>query len=196
MSLIDDQPLAADPSVDISEAPTVADFDFGAWLEGVRPTRRAVRLYARADLIGRMEEIAGEAGDAEKSGDTDALDALVDEMETLRETFDESARWFVVEARSPEWVDDFHRVRAHDINVKKGEPGERQKQQILLAQLAEQIVSPSGVTAEALAVMLDRSAGELNKLIVAMTFANQQVSDSAGVLKLDFSSLRPAVTPG
>lgn len=188
------QPL--DSSIDITVAPTVTDFDFGAWLEGVRPTRRAVRLYARADLIGRMEEIAGEAGEAEKRGDTDAMEAFVDEMESLREAFDASARWFVVEARSPEWVDDFHRVRARDMGIKKGEPGERQKQQILLEQLAEQIVTPSGVTAEALAVMLDRSAGELNKLIVAMTFANQQVADSAGVLKLDFSSRRPAVTPG
>ena len=177
-------------------APTVDDFDFQDWLEGVRPTRRAVRLYARADLIGRMEEIAGEAADAEKLGDSDTLAGLVDEMETLRETFDASARWFVVEARSPEWEDDFHRVRARDMGIKKGEPGERQQQQILLEQLAEQIVTPSGVTAEALAVMLDRAAGELNKLIVAMTFANQQVADSAGVLKLDFSSRRPAVTPG
>ena len=188
------QPL--DSSIDITVAPTVDDFDFQDWLEGVRPTRRAVRLYARADLIGRMEEIAGEAADAEKLGDSDALAGLVDEMETLRETFDASAHWFVVEARSPEWVDDFHRIRARDMGVRKGEPGERQKQQILLEQLAEQIVTPSGVTAEALAVMLDRSAGELNKLIVAMTFANQQVADSAGVLKLDFSSRRPAVTPG
>lgn len=56
-------------------------------------------------------------------------------------------------------------------------------------------MTPTGVTAEALAVMLDRAAGEVNKLIVAMTFANQQVADSAGVLKLDFSSRRPAVTP-
>ena len=196
MSAIDDQPLASDPSVDIFEAPTVTDFDFQSWLEGVRPTRRAVRLYARADLIGRMEEVAGEAADAEKLGDSDALAGLVDEMETLRETFDASARWFVVEARSPEWVDDFHRIRARDMGIKKGEPGERQKQQILLEQLAEQIVTPTGVTAEALAVMLDRAAGEVNKLIVAMTFANQQVADSAGVLKLDFSSRRPAVTPG
>ena len=188
------QPL--DSSIDITVAPTVDDFDFQDWLEGVRPTRRAVRLYARADLIGRMEEIAGEAADAEKLGDSDALAGLVDEMETLRETFDASAHWFVVEARSPEWVDDFHRIRARDMGVRKGEPGERQKQQILLEQLAEQIVTPTGVTAEALAVMLDRSAGELNKLIVAMTFANQQVADSAGVLKLDFSSRRPAVTPG
>ena len=188
------QPL--DSSIDITVAPTVDDFDFQSWLEGVRPTRRAVRLYARADLIGRMEEIAGEAAEAEKRGDSDALEALVDEMESLREAFDASARWFVVEARSPEWVDDFHRVRARDMGIKKGEPGERQKQQILLEQLAEQIVTPTGVTAEALAVMLDRAAGEVNKLIVAMTFANQQVADSAGVLKLDFSSRRPAVTPG
>lgn len=188
------QPL--DSSIDITVAPTVDDFDFQSWLEGVRPTRRAVRLYARADLIGRMEEIAGEAAEAENRGDSDALEALVDEMESLREAFDASARWFVVEARSPEWVDDFHRVRARDMGIKKGEPGERQKQQILLEQLAEQIVTPTGVTAEALAVMLDRAAGEVNKLIVAMTFANQQVADSAGVLKLDFSSRRPAVTPG
>lgn len=188
------QPL--DSSIDITVAPTVDDFDFQDWLEGVRPTRRAVRLYARADLIGRMEEIAGEAADAEKLGDSDTLAGLVDEMETLRETFDASARWFVVEARSPEWEDDFHRVRARDMGIKKGEPGERQKQQILLEQLAEQIVTPTGVTAEALAVMLDRAAGEVNKLIVALQFANRQVADSAGVLQLDFSSRRPAVTPG
>ena len=183
--------IADTPIIDATEPPEVEDFDFDAWLAGVRPTRRSVKLYGRADLIGRMEEIAAQIEDA--VGD-DAED-LIDEFETAKDAFDASARWFVVEARSPEWVDDFHRTRARAIGIKKGEPGERQKQQILLEQLAEQIVSPTGITPQALVTLLDRNAGELNKLIVAMTFANTSVAESAKVLTLDFSSRRPGGSP-
>ena len=52
-------------SVDVSAEVSSEDFDWGAWLEGARPTRRSVRLNVRGDLVGVMEAAAQryEAGD-------------------------------------------------------------------------------------------------------------------------------------
>lgn len=193
MPKIDDEPLGgSDYSTDATAPlPEPEEFDFAAWLGGVRPTRRAVRLYARADVLGRMEEIAGLIEDAEG----EQADALVDEFEELQRTFEASGRWFFVEARSAEWVEDFRRVYKRDHGI-KGDPGDRQRIAIILAQLAEQIVSPAGVTAEMLERLHEANAGELNKLVVAVTMANDQVAQSAAVLKLDFSSRRPVRDPG
>lgn len=192
MPKIDDEPLGGpDYSTDATAPlPEPEEFDFAAWLAGVRPTRRAVKLYARADVLARMEEISQLVEDA----DDEQAGALVDEFDALKAAFENSGRWFVVEARSSEWVEDFRRVYKRDHGI-KGEPGDRQRIAIILAQLAEQIVSPAGVTAEMLERLHDTNAGELNKLVVAVTMANDQVAQSAGVLKLDFSSRRPVRDP-
>lgn len=171
--------------------PEAEDFDVAEWLGGVRPTRRGVRLYARADVIARMEEIASLIEDLPEG---DALDDLVEEFERLQRLFEASGRWFVVEGRSQEWVEDYRRVAKRDMGIKR-DPSERQKMQIILGQLAEQIATPSGVTVEMLDRLNDSAPGELSKLIVAMTFANEQVAQSAGVLRLDFSSRRSGATP-
>ena len=188
---IDDEPIAgfADVTPDLPEP---ENFDLDAWLEGVRPTRRAVLLYGRSDVIARMEEIAGTIGDSPD----DDVDEMVEEFERLKAAFLDSGRWFVVEARSPEWVDDYRRAAKKDLGItKKDDPTERQKVSVLLGQLAQQIVTPHGVTVTALERLHETAPGELNKLIVAMTYANEQLSGTAKVLSMDFSSRRSGAVP-
>lgn len=175
-TLGEDQPIGIDATnSDIS----VDDFDFGSWLAGVRPTRRAVQLYARGDLVARLDELEGRIDAATD----DEVDELLEEFERLRAEF-RDGRWFIVEARSPEWVEEY-RKRA----TGKGKLSDAGRIRIVVGQLAEQIVQPQ-VSAEQLAVLYDRNPGELNKLVVAMTFANNQVAETAGSLTRDFSSRR------
>ena len=189
MKLSDDIPLGSTRDAS-APLPSPEDFDIAGWLSGVRPTRRAVKLYARADVLARMEEISGTVADLPD----DEIDDLLAEFEQLREAFEASARWFVVEARSPEWVEDYQRTAKQAMGIKK-DPGERQKVAILLGQLAEQIVTPEGVEVAHLERLHEVNAGELNKLVVAMTMANGQVAESAKVLTLDFSSRRSVRDP-
>lgn len=184
----EDLPLGS--STDVTpDLPTPADFDVDSWLAGVRRPRRAVVLYQRADLLARMDEIVAQI---EALPDGDEVDALIDEYEELRDEF-KQGRTFVVEGRSQEWVAEFRKRRLAAMGVRKGEGDRDQKRAALLDQLAEQIVTPH-VTAEQLDRLEDVANGELMKLVVAMEFANQQVAESAGVLKLDFSSRRSGTT--
>lgn len=182
-----DMPLGS--ITDASTAVTAESFDVDEWLAGVRPTRRAVTLYARADLLARMDEIAYRV---ERMPDGDEVDALVDEFEELRAEF-LAGRTFVVEGRSAEWRDEFKRDAKERLGVRKGDGTTDQKRAILLAMLAEQIVSPV-VTAEQLERLNDVNAGELSKLLVAQTFANEQVAEASKVVTLDFSSRRSAAS--
>lgn len=187
-----DEPLGGTDYSTDATAPLGAaeDFDFASWLAGVRPTRRAVRLHARADVLARLEEIAGLIEDA----DDERAEALVDEFEALKAAFEASGRWFVVEARSVEWVEDYRRTIRRDRGI-KGALSDKEKMAVLLEQLAEQIVTPVGVTADMLTNLHATNSGELNKLIVAMTMANDQIAQAAQVLTLDFSSRRPVRDP-
>lgn len=188
--MFDDEPLGIVRNV-TPDLPEPENFDLDAWLDGVRPTRRAVLLYGRSDVIARMEEIAGTIEDAD---DAEA-DELVDEFERLKAAFLGSGRWFVVEGRSPEWVDDYRRAAKKELGSKKDDLTERQKVRVLLGQLAQQIVTPQGVTVAALERLHETAPGELNKLIVAMTYANEQLSGTAKVLSMDFSSRRSGAVP-
>lgn len=182
--MFDDEPLGAIRDV-TPELPEPEDFDVSAWLGGVRPTRRAVRLYGRADVLARMDEIVSLVNNLP---DGEEVDALIDEFEELKTQYHDG-RTFVVEGRSPEWVEHFQRAALDAMGVKKGDGGRGQRVQVLLAQLADQIVIPQ-VTVEQLAKLNEANAGELNKLVVAMTFANNQLGESAEVLKVDFSQRR------
>ena len=183
----DDSPLGGFAVTDVTPAlPEPEDFDVDAWLAGVRPTRRAVVLYARADILARLDEIDARV---RSLPDGDEVDALIDEFEALRAEY-RDGRPFVVEGRSPEWVEHFKRTALADLGVRKGDGTREQRVEVMMAQLAEQIVSPEGLTVEHLQALNERNAGELNKLVVAMTFANNQVAEAAEVLTLDFSSRR------
>lgn len=192
-SLADDLTPAIDEAVDVTPGVDAEDFDFEAFLSGVRPTRRAVKVYARADLVAQMEEVAGGYRDDLPA---QAKKKVLAEVTRLRDEFEASGRWFVAEARSSEWVEKFR----EDATKKAGDTGpldaeqddltEAQKsarEKVTLMQTAAQVVSPSGVTVDGLERLGDIAPAELNKIIAAVTFANRQSAGSAQVLTRDFS---------
>ncbi len=178
-----------DTSADVE----VEDFDFDAFLAGVRSTRRSTKVYARADLVATMEELAQAYEDSTVAAERTRI---INEFDKARDDFHASGRWFTVEKRSGEWVEKFRADTAKRLGLNLGD-GEDDKgdpdaqMTALLHQLAEQVVVPSGVTYEGLRRLYDVNEGELNKLIVAGAMANQQQAESAKVVSPGFS-LRPS----
>lgn len=176
----------------IDSTPDVGEpehFDLGAFIAGVRPTRRSVRLYARADLIGDLERIAERI---DSLPDGAEVDGLVAEAVRLQAEFEASGVWFTVEKRSSEWVEHFRRDAAARLGV-SDETAEG-RIVLLLHQLAAQIVTPVGVTYAHVRALMDSNEGELNKLVVALTAANEQIAERARAVTLDFSQRRSGLT--
>lgn len=188
---------AAVETVDTTVAPTPEDFDFEAWLGGVRATRRSVKVYARADLVGRMEEVAATYRDDLPAAAKRKIEA---DVLALRAEFEESGRWFTLEARSSEWVKDFRAETARRLKLDVGDESAdvadlspeqvRAREAVTLEQVAAQTVVPSGVTSAMLARMQSVAETEVSKLVVAMVMANSQQAQSAAVLTRDFSRSR------
>lgn len=178
----------ADLTEIVDSTPDVGEpegFDLGAFIAGVRPTRRSVKLYGRADLVGVLEQLA-ERIDALPDGPE--VDGLIAEAERAQAAFLASGVWFTVEKRSSEWVERFRTDTAARLGVSAETPEGRIA--LLLHQLAAQIVAPAGVTYAHLRALMDTNEGELNKLVVALTAANEQLADRARAVTLDFSQRR------
>lgn len=177
-----------DHSVDVSPDVTPEDFDMNEWVAGVRPTRRSVRLFPNAHLIARMEDIAR---DIEAAAEDSNVDDLIDAYEQAKTDFLNGVT-FTLEKRSSEWIENFRaELKARlKLKIDQDDSSEKDVMTALLHQLAEQIVTPSGVTPENLRSLYEANEGELNKLIVAMTTVNASLAQSAKVLDLDFSQRR------
>lgn len=173
---------------------TPQDFSFEDFLNGVRPTRRSVVLYARGDLIAKLDEIVAAI---ERAPETDNVDDLIDEYERVRAEF-QDGRWFTVEKRSSDWAEKFRLTTEKSLGFKRtrkdddSEPtlSDEDAATITMHQLAEQIVTPSGVTVQQLKHLGDTNEGELSKLIYAMITVNSELAQSAKVLNKDFSQRR------
>ena len=171
-----DEPLSAAPADASEPVADAEDFDVADWLSGVRPTRRAVRLYPRGDLVAGMEDLAQRI---EQLPDGPEVDALIDEAEALRAEFYASGRLFVVEARSPEWGTELEKqCKADGLDA----------QETLWRRLAAQTVIPT-ISAEQVATLYETAPGEAAKLINAVNLANAQVAET-GVAQRDFSQRR------
>lgn len=203
----EDQPLATGPqdgqpipgssfTRDTSPPLDVATFDLGAWVRGVRPTRRTVKLYLRSDLLGALDELGDRI---ESAGDTVNVDADVDEFERLRQEYLADFTYWTVEGRSSEWVSKCwdESVKAHRITLDRAgnARNDTDKVTLLLDQLAGQVVEvktpdgqvQQGVSAEVLRELFNGNERELNKLAYAMADCNQNPGDRATVLTKDFS---------
>lgn len=198
--LYDETPEAPEV-VDASAALDAEDFDWEQFLAGARPTRRAVKVYARADLVGRMEEVAAQYRDDMPAAQKKKIAA---EVTALRDQFESSARWFVAEKRSSDWVKTFRKDTAARLGLDVGDESEdadvtdeqqAARRRVTLEQAAAQIVTPSGTTADHLERLGDINEGELNKVIVAVQFANTQMAQAASVVTRDFSQGRSGKTP-
>ena len=175
---------------DVTPEQTPEGFDFGAFLDGVRPTRRSVKVFPKGHLIGRMEEIAYEIDQAPDDAD---VDGLIDEYEALKADFNEGI-WFTFEQRSKEWETKFRADTAKSLKVALDDEGnpvdEDDLLEVIHRQLAAQIVAPEGVTVDGLRRIAEASPNEYGKLCVAMRFANDSLAEKSQVLTRDFSRRR------
>lgn len=185
-----------DESVDTSAHITPQTFNSTEFLAGVRPTRRSVQIVERADLVGDMERLAQLYAEADDADDDAACEALAAEFGDVSAQFHASKRWYTVEKRSSEWVEDFRAKleKQHSLDFGDGtdeNPGNPRHRRIAMQhQLAEQIVSPEGTTFDDLQGLYERNEGELNKLIVALTVVNTQQATAAKVATPGFSLRR------
>jgi hypothetical protein len=189
-----EQSLADVETVDSTPHITPQDFSFEEFLNGVRPTRRSVLLYPHAELIARLDQIANQIDAAPEDRN---VDDLIDEFERVKAQF-HTGVWFTVEKRSSEWVEKFRVDTEKRLGMKRTRSDEdsepelatRDLATISLHQLAEQIVTPSGVTVAQLQKLMDTNEGELNKLVFAMIEVNTKLAQAAEVLNKDFSRRR------
>ena len=187
-SLADVAPEATSPAPSIIDAtPDVAaqDFDFEDFLAGARPTRRAAKLYKRADLIGGLEELAQTL---EANGKDPGADP---KFRAMYDAFHASGRWFTVEKKSGEWEAKFRKDTARRLDIKLAKDGAFASEEDGLAlafeQAAAQIVNPANVTAEGLRKLYEINQGEVNKIFLAVRLANQEMAETVRVVGPDFS---------
>ena len=197
--------VAVAETVDVSPEIDAEDFSWDDFLAGVRPTRRAVEVFARADLVAQMEEVAApllRRADDDETPLTAAEKKIAAEVKRLRAEFKASGRWFVAEARSRERIAKVQEEAAarHGITIKDedGNPVPVQGEdwaKIKRAVLADAIVIPTGTTEERLERLEAMSPTEYPKLEAARTVANSKLAQSAEVLTRDFSHA-PSAAPG
>ena len=171
-----DETLAGDDVVDITNDLTPEDFDFDAFVDGVRPGRRAVRVTGRADLAAEVDQIAIQAEALEDPNGEEAQ-ALYDRFEQIQAQITASQHVFVVEARSD------HRGRQIVKQMEKQgitEPGKKASQdeiqewneEVAIRRLADAIIIPSNVTVDVLKKFQERVPSEVNKLFGAFHQVN------------------------
>jgi hypothetical protein len=194
----DGQPVAGASFMrDTSPPLDVATFNPVAWVQGMRPTRRTVKLYLANHLVGALDELADRIDSAPDGAD---VSADIAEFERIRDEYWAGVTYWTVERRSSEWVTKCWEdvAQANRIRLDKGGDTTTAKDRVVLIlhQLVGQIVevksadgqvSDAPVTYDLLHTMLDRNEGELNKLIYALTDVNQRESSAAQVLTRDFS---------
>lgn len=166
---VDDDVLGSSTEVeDITEDVTPEDFDFDAFVAGVRPGRRAVRITMRADLVADIDKIAVEAESVEDSNG-DEMWELYERLQETKQQIWDSQRTFVVEGRSD------HRRRQVVKKMEKlgfEKPGKKASDdeqrdyyhEVALHCLADGIVTPSNVTVDGLRKLYEISSAEIDKL--------------------------------
>lgn len=173
---IKDQPLGEEVPVDMTRELDAEDFDFDAFVEGVRPGRRAVRVTMRADLVADLDRLLIRAEQlSDPNGDE--AQALMDEFEEVKEQIRASQRVFVVEARSDERGKQILR-RLEKLGHQK--PGKKSTREQIdawnlegaLHRLADAIIVPSNVSVEGLRRLNDTAESEIQKLFGAFMEAS------------------------
>lgn len=177
-----DESLAGDDVVDITEDVAPEDFDFDAFVDGVRPGRRAVRVTMRADLVAEIDQIAIQAEALEDPNGEEAQ-ALLNRFEQIKEQITASQKVFVVEARSE------HRMRQIVKQMEKlgvTKPGKKAdedeireyNEELALRRLADAIVVPSNVSVDGLRKINEVAESEINKLFGALHDASTNPTKS------------------
>lgn len=138
----------------------VETFDLAEWIAGVRPTRRAVTLYARGDLLADIDLLSERIRLARLAGDDTTADRAT--LSEVYEALAASALDVVVEARSLEAVKAVTDAMPSDATVLDQN----------LATIAAQIVEPAGLTTEMLRTVWQSQPHQVDLLLAACREAN------------------------
>lgn len=142
--------------------------DFAAWLAGVTPIRETVTIYADGNAQAEISRLAL----AEATAPEGEREKIAAELEARYADLIATGMEFVVEGRSSTWVGRF-------IDKTK-EDGVTEPLEATLRQIAAQIVSPPGVTHEAIKALSDGGReADVNRLAEAVLKANE------GALRID-----------
>lgn len=185
-----DAPMVSDvEGVDVSPSPVPESFDMAEWLAGVRPTRRAVRLFPNAHLVAELDKLADEIDSMPADAD---VDPLIDRFEALRQQYNDGV-WFTVEKRSTEWLRAFRArvAEAEGLDLKASDLEARAAAEIRVghAVAAACIVEPK-MTADQFAALSEANEGEAAKLVNLVNIVNDKLAESSEVLTRDFSRRR------
>lgn len=169
---IKDQPLGEEVPVDVTGELDAEDFDFDAFVEGVRPGRRAVRVTMRADLVADLDRIAIKA-EALADPNGDEAQELADEFDRIKDQIRDSQRVFVIEARSDERG---KQILKHLEKLGHQKPGKKSTEEQIetwnmeaaLHRLADAIVVPSRVSVDGLRRLNATAQSEFEKLLGAL----------------------------
>lgn len=176
---------------------TPENLDMESWLQGVRPTRRSIKLRPNAHLLAEMDRVADEI---DRTPDGPEVEALILRFEQLREQYEQGI-WFTVEKRSQEWLkaESKRLVKELGLKTKSKDADEKDEAEKVLGMhlAAARIVEPQ-MTADQLQRLMDANEGESVKLINLVNVVHNQLADHSEVLKRDFSSRRSGSrgTPG
>ena len=140
--------------------PSETNPDLWAWVQGVRPTRRSATVYARFDLQARLDELAELI--PRLSGDQQA--AAEAEASELQAEIMASGLTFIFEGRSQSWMQQF----VEDMKAR----GVTESEDILLAQMAAQCVTPEGVTADVFRQIAEMQPVQFATVVTALVDAN------------------------
>lgn len=179
-----DKTLADTPepeSVDVTPDVTAEDFDIEAFVSGARHARRAVRIYSRPDLLADIEIAERAVEIARRKGED--VEALESDLDDLCRALVDSGRWFHVEGRSDAWRSNV----AKDVRKRGGS-----KEDIVLEQVAQSIVTPSGVTSDHLRRLQEIDEAQIKGLVVAWTLACQQPTKVTAPFSRAYSKGDPA----
>ena len=153
--------LAEDAVVGVADL-NPKTFDMALWLSGVQPVRRSHTMYARADLLAQIDELAAleqvtPAGEANK--------ALLDEAVALTDQIKASGITFVIEGKTATWEAAFRKSLD---DAKITDTVERS-----ISQLVAQIVEPV-VAYEDMAFIAESREPEVAKMLTVLADANHR----------------------
>lgn len=150
-----DEKTPAEKESDLEER--ARSFDLEAWLNGLSRLRRAVTLYSDLGANAELDVLRTRETELRESGASrDEIEEVAARRRQVAKRITDSAVDVVLEGRSAEWLNEMRRK----VTAEGKEPTAG-----LLEIIAAQIVQPEGITADVLAVINEKSPGQMANLM-------------------------------
>lgn len=165
-----------------------AEFDVKSWLTGVRPVRKAVRVFL-GDEVDALVELEKLADQIDRLPDGPEVDALIDRAEALQEAA--RGQWVVVEAHSAERrkADEDRLTDELGLDLKSEATKTEHGARLMAAMAAEQVVEPV-MSADDLFALAQVRWPEAWKIINAVSEVNTETVSDSKLVSVDFSRRR------